>query len=80
MCVCVRLISGEGTEQGWRLLKLAALLYLAVLLGCTALINFSLGFILAVTLVPAAACVTPHMPKYVNTHTSTQNTSVHLSQ
>uniref|UniRef100_W5UFZ8 GPI-anchor transamidase component GPAA1 n=1 Tax=Ictalurus punctatus TaxID=7998 RepID=W5UFZ8_ICTPU len=58
-----RLISGEGTEQGWRLLKLAALLYLAVLLGCTALINFSLGFILAVTLVPAAACVTPHMPK-----------------
>ncbi|KAG7330525.1 hypothetical protein KOW79_006747 [Hemibagrus wyckioides] len=58
-----RLISGEGTEQGWRVLKLAALLYLAVLLGCTALINFSLGFILAVTLVPAAACVTPHMPK-----------------
>ncbi|KAI5622206.1 glycosylphosphatidylinositol anchor attachment 1 protein [Silurus asotus] len=58
-----RLISGEATEQGWRVLKLAALLYLAVLLGCTALINFSLGFILAVTLVPAAACVTPHMPK-----------------
>ncbi|KAK2860138.1 hypothetical protein Q7C36_004304 [Tachysurus vachellii] len=58
-----RLISGEGTEQGWQVLKLAALLYLAVLLGCTALINFSLGFILAVTLVPAAACVTPHMPK-----------------
>uniref|UniRef100_A0A4W4FHK4 GPI-anchor transamidase component GPAA1 n=1 Tax=Electrophorus electricus TaxID=8005 RepID=A0A4W4FHK4_ELEEL len=58
-----RLISGEGTEQGWRVLKLVALLYLAVLLGCTALINFSLGFILAVTLVPAAACVTPHVPK-----------------
>uniref|UniRef100_A0AAR2LFB6 GPI-anchor transamidase component GPAA1 n=1 Tax=Pygocentrus nattereri TaxID=42514 RepID=A0AAR2LFB6_PYGNA len=58
-----RFISGEGTEQGWRVLKLVALLYLAVLLGCTALINFSLGFILAITLVPAAACVTPHMPK-----------------
>ncbi|TSR16016.1 Glycosylphosphatidylinositol anchor attachment 1 protein [Bagarius yarrelli] len=56
-------ILDKGTEQGWRVLKLAALLYLAVLLGCTALINFSLGFILAVTLVPAAACVTPHMPK-----------------
>ncbi|XP_062850480.1 glycosylphosphatidylinositol anchor attachment 1 protein [Trichomycterus rosablanca] len=58
-----RLISGEGTEQGWRVLKLVALLYLALLLGCTALINFSLGFILAVTLVPAAASVTPHVPK-----------------
>lgn len=69
--MCVRLLSGEGTEQGWRVLKLAALLYLAMLLGCTALINFSLGFILAVTLVPAAACVSPHIPKYVHTHTPT---------
>uniref|UniRef100_A0A8B9JDN5 GPI-anchor transamidase component GPAA1 n=1 Tax=Astyanax mexicanus TaxID=7994 RepID=A0A8B9JDN5_ASTMX len=59
-------ISGEGTEQGWRVLKLVALLYLAVLLGCTALINFSLGFILAITLVPVAACVTPHLPKAVS--------------
>uniref|UniRef100_A0A3Q1BFL0 GPI-anchor transamidase component GPAA1 n=1 Tax=Amphiprion ocellaris TaxID=80972 RepID=A0A3Q1BFL0_AMPOC len=61
-----RLLSGEGTEQGWRVLKLVALLYLAVLLGCTALINFSLGFILALTLVPAAAFVTPHVPKVLS--------------
>ncbi|XP_008289358.1 glycosylphosphatidylinositol anchor attachment 1 protein isoform X1 [Stegastes partitus] len=61
-----RLLSGEGTEQGWRVLKLVALLYLAVLLGCTALINFSLGFILALTLVPAAAFVTPHVPKFLS--------------
>uniref|UniRef100_H3CSX6 GPI-anchor transamidase component GPAA1 n=1 Tax=Tetraodon nigroviridis TaxID=99883 RepID=H3CSX6_TETNG len=58
-----RLLAGEGTEQGWKVLKLVAVLYLAVLLGCTALINFSLGFILALTLVPAAVLVTPHRPK-----------------
>ncbi|XP_054615736.1 glycosylphosphatidylinositol anchor attachment 1 protein [Dunckerocampus dactyliophorus] len=58
-----RLVSGEGTEQGWRVLKLVAVLYLAVLLGCIALLNFSLGFILALTLVPVAAVVTPHLPK-----------------
>ena len=58
-----RFLVGEGTEKGWKVLKLVALLYLAVLLGCTALINFSLGFILAVTLVPIAAFVTPHLPK-----------------
>uniref|UniRef100_A0A4W5R2X2 GPI-anchor transamidase component GPAA1 n=1 Tax=Hucho hucho TaxID=62062 RepID=A0A4W5R2X2_9TELE len=52
-----------GTEEGWRVLKLVALLYLAVLLGCTALINFSLGFILALSLVPIAAFITPHTPK-----------------
>ncbi|CAB1326369.1 unnamed protein product [Coregonus sp. 'balchen'] len=46
-----------------RVLKLVALLYLAVLLGCTALINFSLGFILALSLVPIAAFITPHTPK-----------------
>ena len=45
------------------MLKLVAVLYLAVLLGCTALINFSLGFILALTLVPLAAFITPHVPK-----------------
>uniref|UniRef100_A0A8C7IEG6 GPI-anchor transamidase component GPAA1 n=1 Tax=Oncorhynchus kisutch TaxID=8019 RepID=A0A8C7IEG6_ONCKI len=58
-----RLLQGEGTEEGWRVLKLVALLYLAVLLGCTALINFSLGFILALSLVPIAAFITPHTPK-----------------
>uniref|UniRef100_A0A8C4I102 GPI-anchor transamidase component GPAA1 n=1 Tax=Dicentrarchus labrax TaxID=13489 RepID=A0A8C4I102_DICLA len=51
---------------GWRVLKLVAVLYLAVLLGCTALINFSLGFILALTLVPVAAFVTPHVPKVLS--------------
>nr|XP_020451262.1 glycosylphosphatidylinositol anchor attachment 1 protein isoform X3 [Monopterus albus] len=61
-----RLLTGEGTEQGWRVLKLAAVLYLAVLLGCTALINFSLGFILALTLVPVAAFITPHVPKVLS--------------
>uniref|UniRef100_A0A4W5MSZ9 Glycosylphosphatidylinositol anchor attachment 1 n=1 Tax=Hucho hucho TaxID=62062 RepID=A0A4W5MSZ9_9TELE len=48
---------GQGTEQGWRMLKLVALLYLAVLLGCTALINFSLGFIVALSLVPISALI-----------------------
>ncbi|XP_012681715.2 glycosylphosphatidylinositol anchor attachment 1 protein [Clupea harengus] len=62
-----KFLVGEGTEKGWKVLKLVALLYLAVLLGCTALINFSLGFILAVTLVPIAAFVTPHLPKVVST-------------
>uniref|UniRef100_A0A8C6SCI8 GPI-anchor transamidase component GPAA1 n=1 Tax=Neogobius melanostomus TaxID=47308 RepID=A0A8C6SCI8_9GOBI len=61
-----RLLAGEGTEKGWRVLKLVAVLYLAVLLGCTALINFSLGFILALTLVPIAAFVTPHVPKVLS--------------
>ncbi|XP_049603949.1 glycosylphosphatidylinositol anchor attachment 1 protein isoform X1 [Syngnathus scovelli] len=59
-----RFVSGEGTEQGWKVLKLVTMLYLAVLLGCTALLNFSLGFILALTLVPVAASITPHMPKF----------------
>uniref|UniRef100_A0A7N8X8I1 GPI-anchor transamidase component GPAA1 n=1 Tax=Mastacembelus armatus TaxID=205130 RepID=A0A7N8X8I1_9TELE len=48
------------------LLKLVSVLYLAVLLGCTALINFSLGFILAITLVPVAAFITPHVPKVLS--------------
>uniref|UniRef100_A0A672YTB6 GPI-anchor transamidase component GPAA1 n=1 Tax=Sphaeramia orbicularis TaxID=375764 RepID=A0A672YTB6_9TELE len=50
----------------WRVLKLIAVLYMAVLLGCTALINFSLGFILALTLVPMAAFITPHRPKVLS--------------
>ncbi|MFT7802317.1 glycosylphosphatidylinositol anchor attachment 1 protein-like [Arapaima gigas] len=61
-----RVLSGEGTEEGWRVLKLVAVLYMAVLLGCTALINFSLGFILALTLVPVAAFVTPHVPRVLS--------------
>ncbi|XP_076000811.1 GPI-anchor transamidase component GPAA1 [Genypterus blacodes] len=61
-----RLVAGEGTEQEWKVLKLVAILYLAVLLGCTALINFSLGFILALTLVPMAAFITPHVSKVLS--------------
>lgn len=61
-----RLLSGEGAEQDWRVLKLIAVLYMAVLLGCTALINFSLGFILALTLVPMAAFITPYRPKVLS--------------
>ncbi|XP_018614356.1 glycosylphosphatidylinositol anchor attachment 1 protein isoform X3 [Scleropages formosus] len=61
-----RVLSGEGTEEGWRVLKLIAIFYMAVLLGCTALINFSLGFILALTLVPVAAFITPHVPRVLS--------------
>lgn len=61
-----RLLSGDAAEQDWRVLKLIAVLYMAVLLGCTALINFSLGFILALTLVPMAAFITPHRPKVLS--------------
>lgn len=44
-------------------LKLLALLYLAAQLSCAALLNFSLGFLLAVTMVPAAAAVRPTGPR-----------------
>lgn len=46
-------------------LKLVALIYLALQLGCIALLNFSLGFLLAATMVPAAALTKPHGPRYV---------------
>lgn len=46
-------------------LKLVALIYLALQLGCIALVNFSLGFLLAATMVPAAALTKPHGPRYV---------------
>ncbi|MBN3300421.1 GPAA1 protein, partial [Amia calva] len=61
-----RVLSGAGTERGWRVLKLLSLLYLSALLGCTALLNFSLGFILALTLVPVAAFITPHAPRLLS--------------
>lgn len=44
-------------------LKLLALLELALLLSALALLNFSLGFVLALTMVPAAAAVQPHGPR-----------------
>ncbi|NXJ55825.1 GPAA1 protein, partial [Spizaetus tyrannus] len=53
----------QGGDRSWMTLKLLALLYLAVQLGCLALLNFSLGFLLAATMVPAAAAVRPTGPK-----------------
>lgn len=53
-------------------LKLVALIYLALQLGCIALTNFSLGFLLAATMVPAAALTKPHGPRYVLTNFSTR--------
>lgn len=44
-------------------LKLVALMYLALQLACIALTNFSLGFLLAATMVPAAALTEPHGPR-----------------
>ncbi|NXF42332.1 GPAA1 protein, partial [Nyctibius bracteatus] len=58
-----RVVAGGGTDRGWMALKLLALLYLALQLGCLALLNFSLGFLLAATMVPAAAAVTPTGPR-----------------
>lgn len=56
---------GSGSNQGWMMLKLFALLYLAMQLSCVALINFSLGFLLTVTMAPVAAIVQPTGPRYV---------------
>lgn len=56
---------GSGSNQGWMMLKLFALLYLAMQLSCVALINFSLGFLLTITMVPVAAIVQPTGPRYV---------------
>ncbi|XP_041039816.1 glycosylphosphatidylinositol anchor attachment 1 protein [Carcharodon carcharias] len=56
----------EVSACGWMTLKLISVLYLALLLGCITLINFSLGFILAVTLIPAAALAQPAPHKMFN--------------
>ncbi|KAG8134111.1 putative Glycosylphosphatidylinositol anchor attachment 1 protein, partial [Naja naja] len=55
-------LMGSGGNQGWMMLKLFALLYLAMQLSCITLINFSLGFLLTVTMVPVAAVVQPTGP------------------
>ncbi|XP_074919458.1 GPI-anchor transamidase component GPAA1 [Chelonoidis abingdonii] len=60
-----RVLTGCGSERSWMTLKLLSLLYLAMLLGCITLINFSLGFLLAVTMVPVAAIIQPKGPKYL---------------
>lgn len=46
-------------------LKLVALIYLALQLACITLTNFSLGFLLAATMVPAAVLTKPCGPRYV---------------
>ena len=46
-------------------LKLVALIYLALQLACITLTNFSLGFLLAASMVPAAAITKPSGPRYV---------------
>ncbi|NXN95214.1 GPAA1 protein, partial [Rhinopomastus cyanomelas] len=58
-----RVLSGAGSARSWQVLKLLALLELSLLLGSLALLNFSLGFVLALTMVPAAAAVHPGGPK-----------------
>nr|XP_054972049.1 glycosylphosphatidylinositol anchor attachment 1 protein isoform X1 [Pan paniscus] len=56
-------ISTQAPDRGWMALKLVALIYLALQLGCIALTNFSLGFLLATTMVPTAALAKPHGPR-----------------
>ncbi|KAM9198046.1 glycosylphosphatidylinositol anchor attachment 1 protein isoform 2-T2 [Dugong dugon] len=58
-----RVVSTQAPDRGWMALKLVALIYLALQLGCIALINFSLGFLLAATMVPAAALTEPRGPR-----------------
>ncbi|XP_058035054.1 glycosylphosphatidylinositol anchor attachment 1 protein [Ahaetulla prasina] len=60
-----RVLMDSGSNQGWMMLKLFALLYLAMQLSCIALINFSLGFLLTVTMAPVAAIVQPTGPRYL---------------
>uniref|UniRef100_A0A8C5VQD5 GPI-anchor transamidase component GPAA1 n=1 Tax=Microcebus murinus TaxID=30608 RepID=A0A8C5VQD5_MICMU len=56
-------VSTQAPDRGWMALKLVALIYLALQLGCIALTNFSLGFLLAATMVPAATLTEPHGPR-----------------
>ncbi|XP_004697413.2 glycosylphosphatidylinositol anchor attachment 1 protein, partial [Echinops telfairi] len=58
-----RVLSSQALDKGWMALKLVALLYLALQLGCIVLTNFSLGFLLAATMVPAAALTEPRGPR-----------------
>ncbi|XP_073925533.1 glycosylphosphatidylinositol anchor attachment 1 protein isoform X2 [Castor canadensis] len=58
-----RVVSAQSPDRGWMALKLVALIYLALQLGCIALTNFSLGFLLSATMIPAAALTKPHGPR-----------------
>uniref|UniRef100_A0A2K5BY45 Uncharacterized protein n=1 Tax=Aotus nancymaae TaxID=37293 RepID=A0A2K5BY45_AOTNA len=50
-----QLVSTQTPDRGWMALKLVALIYLTLQLGCIALTNFSLGFLLDTTMGGAAA-------------------------
>uniref|UniRef100_A0A8C3YN00 GPI-anchor transamidase component GPAA1 n=1 Tax=Catagonus wagneri TaxID=51154 RepID=A0A8C3YN00_9CETA len=58
-----RVVSAQVPDRGWMALKLVALIYLALQLACITLTNFSLGFLLAATMVPAAALTKPSGPR-----------------
>ncbi|XP_046930271.1 glycosylphosphatidylinositol anchor attachment 1 protein isoform X2 [Lynx rufus] len=58
-----RVMGAQAPDRGWMALKLVALIYLALQLACVALTNFSLGFLLAATMVPAAALTHPCGPR-----------------
>ncbi|XP_037658259.1 glycosylphosphatidylinositol anchor attachment 1 protein isoform X1 [Choloepus didactylus] len=60
-----RVTSAQAADGGWMALKLVALSCLALLLGCVAITNFSLGFLLAATMVPTAALTKPHGPRFL---------------
>lgn len=58
-----RVVSTQAPDRGWMALKLVALICLALQLACITLTNFSLGFLLAATMVPAAALTKPSGPR-----------------
>ncbi|XP_059851314.1 glycosylphosphatidylinositol anchor attachment 1 protein isoform X1 [Delphinus delphis] len=58
-------LSTQAPDRSWMALKLVALIYLALQLACITLTNFSLGFLLAATMVPGAALTKPSGPRYV---------------
>ncbi|XP_069455718.1 glycosylphosphatidylinositol anchor attachment 1 protein isoform X2 [Ovis canadensis] len=58
-----RVVSTQAPDKGWMALKLVALIYLALQLACITLTNFSLGFLLAASMVPAAAVTKPSGPR-----------------
>ncbi|MBW02122.1 Glycosylphosphatidylinositol anchor attachment 1 protein, partial [Eschrichtius robustus] len=55
--------STQAPDRSWMALKLVALIYLALQLACITLTNFSLGFLLAATMVPGAALTKPSGPR-----------------
>ncbi|XP_022411087.1 glycosylphosphatidylinositol anchor attachment 1 protein isoform X2 [Delphinapterus leucas] len=56
-------LSTQAPDRSWMALKLVALIYLALQLACITLTNFSLGFLLAATMVPGAALTKPSRPR-----------------